>query len=162
MKFKKIVVSVILLSGFGLCKLQAQDVVPATGSTASGSGGTVSYSVGQVVYTSNSGSNGSVAQGVQQPYEISVVIGLADAVDISLSFSVYPNPTTDFLKLNTGNYKSQNLLYQLSDMNGKILESKKTQPVETTISMLNNASGIYFLKVMDNNNELKTFKIIKN
>jgi hypothetical protein len=42
---------------------------PQAGGEATGSGGSVSYSVGQVVYTTNTGINGSVAQGVQQPYE---------------------------------------------------------------------------------------------
>ena len=84
------------------------------------------------------------------------------ASTISLSFSVYPNPTIDFLILNVGNYKIQNLLFELYDINGKKLENKKLENNETTISMENIASGIYFLKVIESNNELKTFKIIKN
>jgi hypothetical protein len=50
----------------GLGGLQAQETPAATGGEATVSGGTVSYSVGQVVYTSAKGRNGSAAQGVQQ------------------------------------------------------------------------------------------------
>ncbi len=65
---------------------------------ASGSDGTASYTVGQVVYTTETGTNGySIAQGVQQPFEISVVTGIKEAKDISLSVSAYPNPTSDYL-----------------------------------------------------------------
>ena len=54
-----------LLLLFSTIQLHAQETVPATGGDATGSGGTSSYTVGQVVCTTNTGSNGSVAQGVQ-------------------------------------------------------------------------------------------------
>jgi hypothetical protein len=44
--------------------IQAQDAIPVSGGEAAGSGDTVSYSVGQLVYTTNIGS-GTVTQGVQ-------------------------------------------------------------------------------------------------
>ena len=78
---KKVVLAIlIVIVGFPLI---AQEAIPAAGSNAIGSGGSVSYSVGQVVYTINTGTNGSVAEGVQQPYEISVVVGIEQAKDIN-------------------------------------------------------------------------------
>ncbi len=56
-------------AAFWLCPASyAQEGATAAGGDASGSGGTVAYSVGQVAYTSNTGSTGSVSQGVQQAY----------------------------------------------------------------------------------------------
>ena len=163
MRHKKLKLSAVLLLGLGLTGLQAQTAVPATGGNASGSGGTVSYSVGQVVYTTNTGgSNGTVAQGVQQPFEISVITGLEEAKGISLSLSAYPNPTTDFLNLKVENYDNTNLSYQLFDMNGKLLESKKITGNQTSIVMSNLVPATYFVKVTESNKEVKTFKIIKN
>jgi hypothetical protein len=52
---------------------QAQESANVSGGDATGSGGTVAYSVGQVVYTTNTGSTGSVAQGVQHAFEIFTV-----------------------------------------------------------------------------------------
>ncbi|MBP7102278.1 MAG: hypothetical protein KBA86_03430 [Bacteroidales bacterium] len=94
---KKIKLIAVLLLGLGLTGLQAQENINATGGNASGSGGTVSYSVGQVMYNTHIGTNGSVAEGVQQPYEISVVIGIEEAKDINLLLSAFPNPTDDIL-----------------------------------------------------------------
>jgi len=162
MKNKRLILCAILLLSLGLIKGQAQEAVPTSGGDASGGGGTVSYSVGQIVYSTNTGTNGSITQGVQQPYEISIITGLEDSKEINLSFFIYPNPTTDYLKLNIGNYKMEGLSYQLYDINGKLLENNKTEEVETTISMKNLAASSYFLKVIENNNEIKTFKIIKN
>lgn len=162
MKRNKIILCAIFFLSFGLTKLQAQEVANTSGGNASGSGGTVSYSVGQIVYTTNTGTTGSVAQGVQQPYEISIVTEIEDASEISLSITIYPNPATDFLTLNVGNFKTQNLYFELFDLNGSFLENKKIENNETTISMENNASGIYFLNVIESNKKLRTFKIIKN
>ena len=75
MKHKKTITSVAFLL-LGLGGLQAQQSPTATGGEATGTGGTASYSVGQVVYTTNTGTNGSMAQGVQQPYEISTTVGI--------------------------------------------------------------------------------------
>ena len=163
MRHKKLKLSAVLLLGLGLTGLQAQNAVPATGGNASGSGGTVSYSVGQVVYTTNTGgSNGTVAQGVQQPFEISEITGLEEAKGISLSVSAYPNPTSDFLNLKVENYDNTNLSYQLFDISGKLLESKKITGNQTSIVMSNLAPATYFVKVTESNKEVKTFKIIKN
>ncbi len=159
MQHTKPILTLIFIIGFG--NIQAQEAVSTSGGDAAGSGGTSSFSVGQVTYTTNIGTDGSMAQGVQQPYEISIVTEIEEAKEISLSFSVYPNPTTTFLKLNVGNYTTKDLNYQLYDGSGKIIESTKVNSNETSIFMENTARGIYFLKVIENNKELKTFKIIK-
>jgi len=142
--------------------IQAQTVIPATGGNATGAGGSVSYTIGQVVYTTNTGANGTVSQGVQQPFEISVVTGLAEATDINLICTAYPNPASDLLTLKVENYDKENLSYKLFNANGIILESKKVTGNETTISMVVLLPSIYILKVLAGNKEIKTFKIIKN
>ena len=106
MLLKRLEFSALLVFGLGLTGLQAQESINATGGIASGSGGSMSYSVGQIVYTTNTGTNGSVAQGVQQPYEISAVIGIEEFNGINLYVSVYPNPTSDYLTLSIGDRKS--------------------------------------------------------
>jgi hypothetical protein len=42
------------------------------------------------------------------------------------------------------------------------LENKKLDDIETNIQMDKLAPSFYFLKVTDNNQEVKTFKITKN
>ena len=162
MSHKRLKLSAILLLGLGLTGLQAQEAIPATGGNVSGSGGSVSYSVGQLVYTTNIGTNGSVAQGVQQPFEISVVTGIEVAKGINLRVSAYPNPITDFLTLSVDNFEVSNLSYQVYDINGKLLETKKLEGNKTSIVMSNLVPATYFLKVIQSNKEVKTFKIVKN
>jgi hypothetical protein len=162
MRQKRLKLSAVLLLGFGLTGLQAQVSINATGGNAAGSGGSVNYSVGQVFYTTNTGTSGSVAQGVQQPYEISVVTGIEEAKGINLSVTAYPNPTTDYLTLRIDEFDISNLSYQLYDMQGKLLQNEKIMDNQTSIVMSNLVPATYFIKVIQGNKEVKTFKIIKN
>lgn len=162
MKHTKSLLFFLLLSGLSTTILQAQVTIPATGGNVTGVGSSVSYSVGQVVYTTNTGTNGSAAQGVQQPYEISVPTVIKDAVGISLEFVVYPNPAADFIKLKVENYEVENLTWRLFNINGILLQTKKIEGEETTIYMKTLLPSIYFLKVFERDNEIITYKIIKN
>ncbi len=153
--------AILLFVLFCLPKLMAQNATLASGGNALGSGGSSSYSVGQVVYTNSVGSNGFTNQGVQQPIEI-FTLGKDDFPEITLVMSVYPNPTKAFVNLSIANYNSENITYQLFDLNGRVIQSNKILEKETQISLENVANAIYFLTVSDNNKILKTFKIIKN
>jgi len=163
---KKLYVKLVIffILGFGLA-IQAQNTIPASGGYASGSGGTLSYSLGQLIYTTNTGTNGSETQGVQQPYEISVVTVTNEAIDISLMISVYPNPTSDYLILEVDastTLSIQSMSYQLFDMQGRLLETKKLEGNQICIVMSDRLPATYFLKLIDGTKEVKTFKIIKN
>ena len=162
MKYWRLLLASALLACPAIAELQAQKAVTAAGGNTSGGGGTVSFTVGQIVYTTISSVNNSVAQGVQQPYEISVITGIKQAEDIHLFCSVYPNPASDFLTLRIENYNKGNLSYKLFDINGILLENKKVTGNETSVTISNLVPTIYFLKVIDNQKEIKTFKIIKH
>lgn len=151
----------LFLLVFGPLTALSQVAVIAAGGGASGSAGTIAYSVGQIVYVTNTGSNGLVAQGVQQPYTISVALGIEETT-IQLDFTAYPNPTFNFLTLNVGNAELSTLGFQLYDLSGKLIESRKIRNRIETINMENLPSALYFLKVDNNNIDVKTFKIIKN
>lgn len=162
MKNKRIKFIVFLLLLIATTRIRAQEVVPASGGNASGTGGSSSYTVGQVFYSTSFGTNGSVAEGVQQPFEISVITEIKDAQNINLECNVYPNPVTELLKLNINGYNNQNLYYQLYDIKGKLIENKKITENEISISMNNLVHSTYFLKIIQNHEEIKVFKIIKN
>ena len=157
---KKVKLSVLLL-GLGLTA-KAQQATTATGGNASGSGGSVAYSVGQIVYTTNTGTTGSVAQGVQQAFEISVVTGIKNELQTSISLVVFPNPTTNFLNLQIADLKTEKLKYQLTDALGKLIIENKITESSTQINMNAQGEAMYFLNVLENNQTVKTFKIIKN
>ena len=163
-KVKSLGVATLLTITFSFSTVTAQESINAIGGDASGSGGSVSYSVGQIVYQTHADADGSVAQGVQQPYEISTITGIEETA-INLAFSAYPNPTTDYLTLqvDVSTELSINLMsYQLYDMNGKLLQNEKIVGNQTRIVMINLLPSTYFVRVMEGIKKVKTFKIIKN
>jgi len=151
----------VVLTVSALTGIQAQQTIAAAAGNISVSSGSVSYTIGQVVYSTVRGSNGSAAQGVQQPFEISIVTGIDQAELIHILSSVYPNPTEDFLTLMTENCDPKELWYQLSDQNGRLLEYSKVTGNRTRILMSDYLPAVYFIKVLENQKEIKTFKIIK-
>ncbi|MFT5252749.1 MAG: hypothetical protein ACI87N_001766 [Flavobacteriales bacterium] len=160
MKHKKTMTSLTFLL-LGLGGLHAQENAVTTGGEATGTGGTASYSVGQVVYTTATGTNGSVAQGVQQAYEISTTVGINEA-SINLELSVYPNPTTNYLTLKVDDFELSPLNFQLIDLQGKVIENEKVSSTTTSINVKSLPNAVYFLNVTKNNRIVKTFKVIKN
>ena len=162
MKKNKFKLSVFILLIFRLSSIQAQETIPTTGGEASGSNGSASYTIGQMVYTTQVGTNGnSVAQGVQQPYEISIVTEIPEAKDINLSVSAYPNPTSNYLTVKVENYETANLQCQIFDINGKLLQKVNCTSNEISIDIQDYPAANYFVKILDNKKEIKVFKIIK-
>ncbi|NPA36599.1 MAG: T9SS type A sorting domain-containing protein [Chlorobi bacterium] len=157
----KMYISLLFLCFLLLQTTNAQKAITTAGSDASGTAGSISYTVGQVTYSTSSGSNGSVTQGVQQPYEISVSTALKDTEDITLGFSAYPNPTSDILKLKTGERDFNDISYKLFDVNGKLIKADKITGSETSVNMQNLLPSVYFIKMIENGKEIKIFKIIK-
>ena len=138
----------------------SHQVLSATGGDATGSGGTVAFSVGQIVYTTSTGASGSVAQGVEQAYEISSV-GIKETA-LNISLSVFPNPTSDFLTLKVQDYNNEALSYNLLDEQGKSVLNEQITNQDTQVAMSTLARGIYFINVLQANKKIQTFKIIKN
>ena len=137
-----------------------QEIVPSTGGNATGTGGTSSFTVGQVFYTSNASSTGSVSQGVQQAFEIQTLSN-PGLLTVQLTAVTYPNPTTDYVVLKITDTALENLQYTLFDVNGKTIVSNKITTSSTEITMKNYSIGMYLLKLTKKNQPLKTFKIIK-
>jgi hypothetical protein len=158
-KQKQLALLVIALGISGI--LHAQESSNASGGNATGVGGTISYSVGQVNFNTVSGNNGSIIQGVQQPYEISTTVGI-NVVEIKLELTIYPNPTQNYLTLSLGNYNDENLHYQLYSTTGKLLATNKILEEKTVLGFQNYPAGIYLLNVQNQNSIIKTFRIVKN
>ena len=139
----------------------AQESIVVSGGNATGTGGSSSYSIGQVAYAGLPGSSAYVLQGIQQPYEI-ITLGNDEFHGINLVMTAYPNPTVDVLNLVIVNDKLDDLAYNLFDINGKMIAgNSKITNSETSVSMQGLNQGIYFLGITNSNKTIKTFKIIK-
>lgn len=159
MNLKKTVIIACFLVSLGAF-LHAQSNIVASGGSADGSGGYASYSVGQIDFSSKSGAGGSVTEGVQQPFEITVINGI-DEQWINLNAVVFPNPTSQFVELRINSNENEMLSYTLLDANGNLIERDLLSGNSREINLTSLSNGIYYLRVNNENNLLKTFRIVK-
>ena len=143
------------------CLAQAQESTNSSGGDATGSGGTAAYSIGQVVYTTNTGSSGSVAQGVQHAYEI-FSIGIKET-ELNIMLTAYPNPTEDNLTLQISDFNNENIAYQIYDLQGTMLNSGPVTGHQIQINTSSLPSATYYINLVNKENDkIQSFKIIKN
>jgi hypothetical protein len=160
MKTNTLILFLAFLLSFSANAQTVHQVLSATGGDATGTGGSVAYSVGQIVYTTNTGATGSVAQGVEQAYEI-YSVGIKETT-LNISLSVFPNPTSDFLTLKVEDYNNEALNYTLLDEQGRLVFNEQITTQDTQVAMSTLARGAYFINVLQANKKIQTFKIIKN
>jgi hypothetical protein len=156
-------IPVFFLFLLATCHATAQDaVLPACGNL-SGNNSSVSYSVGQMAYITQTGSGGIITEGVQQPFEIIYVPGPGIGENGSIPFEclLYPNPANDHLTLKVISQEKLNLKYQLAGINGKTLRDDRLENRETNIPVADLPPGTYILTVTGNKTAIKTIKIIK-
>ena len=151
------------LFSLGLTELYAQEAITTSGGEATGSGGTLSYTVGQVTYTTFTGSTGTLEQGVQHTYLITDGDDNGTNLEqtITLKHMVYPNPARDHLTLQVETSQTRQLSFGLYDLKGKLVMFNRIITTNTNINMIKLQPAIYFLKIYQENQEIQTFKIIK-
>ena len=71
---------------------------------------------------------------------------------------IYPNPTHDILHVETAD-NQDNLSYQVYDIYGKLLQSGSI--LSNTIRLGDYADGLYFVRILQNNQIITTEKIVK-
>ena len=144
---------------FGVFSSKAQSNTVSSGGNAGGSGGTVSYSVGQIDYISSNGSNGSIHLGVQQPYEIYATSGLEEYAQL-INLMIGPNPTADHLNISVKE-DIEGLTLELSDLNGKLLLENRELGQKTELNLSAFPVGSYMLTIYHYDRTVKTCKILK-
>ncbi len=142
--------------------VQAQQGTLSGGFDAKGSDGSVCYSIGQLVWDMYPGSNGSILQGMQQPYEISIVTSIDEIESISVNYMVFPNPTDGTVTIKVESLNDLKMRYQLIDIKGDCLLFGEIKSAETSVQMASLAPGVYLLGIFKNGIRIKIFKIIKN
>lgn len=132
----------------------------ASGGEASGAGGNVSYTIGQIDYISASGANGNINQGVQQPFEI-FAVGLEE-VSLDIQLSLFPNPAVDHVVISVESWENYtNPSFTLTDEQGRIVKQGKMPASETTVQVSDLANACYYLNILVDNQLAKSFKLVK-
>lgn len=155
MKLNGILVSLCLIwtmSGI------AQETVLSSGGDGTGSGGSISYSIGQIAYLSAEDPPYSLTEGVQQVFDTSTGIE-----ELEASVKIFPNPVQDFLQIRLQDLQGGNESYRyvLYDMHGKILQAARLLLPRHSLDIAELSQGMYHLSIRDKNNRISSFQFLK-
>jgi capsule polysaccharide export protein KpsE/RkpR len=157
----KLLTATLFFLFLGLASLQAQEAVLASGGEIDDSGGSVSYSVGQLTVASYTSANGSVNPGVQQPFEVTVISGIENKnIHLNVNVLAYPNPAIDFLIIRVESQAEQ-LSASLFDISGTLLRSTTVENNQAIVDVQGLAKATYLLRISGSRGHIKTFQIIK-
>ena len=85
-------------------------------------------------------------------------LNVSDIANNGIEVSLHPNPVYDII--NIDNIKTQST-YQLMNIIGTIVQQGTLKEGDNSVSIMGVASGMYVLEVMDNEQQKRIFKIIK-
>jgi len=147
-----------LTLAFSPCVLLAQQDVVTSGGNGSGASGSISYSIGQVVYSNTSNATGSINQGVQQPYELTPISVNESLRDIAVE--LYPNPTRNNLLIRMPEF-IPGLTLQIFSLNGALIEERPMLSQQTIINAETWSASTYIVKLHDSAGNFSEYKLIK-
>lgn len=156
---KKITLNAILciLVSITCSTVYAQSGIVSGGGTAKTEQGTISCSIGQIVFTQKTSNIGSIQEGLQQP-ESSVNILNINNINNDLHISASPNPTKDICRISMQSDK--NYQYIITTITGKTIE-EGTLTNNSELHFQHYLNGIYLLQIKINEKEYTSIKIIK-
>lgn len=150
----------LLWTSFSYGQSLEQYVIGSAGNFATTSGGTtLSWTVGEVITTTESSSSAILTQGFQQPVIVNPLT-INDRNADAFTISVFPNPTLEQITIQ----KEQNgtLRAELIDVLGQVIGHYQLQDNQTQIDLNKLPAANYLLRICTIENEpLQTFKIQK-
>lgn len=155
---KRIFIYSFFLIFCSVSEVDAQKALLATGSNATGGNGSVSYSIGQIDFTTK---ENQVMEGVQQAYEITTLSTTETAGSDRKDILLYPNPFKDFLFVDFTTNDYRNSEFQLFDSSGKLLKEEIIKESKSEFNFSALPSAMYIIRINQNGKNIKTFKIIK-
>jgi len=105
--------------------------------------------------------DGSVTTTTAFDYNFTIKNSLTSQIENNLTadlISVYPNPAVNTITIDVENYESYTL--EIIDLTGKSIQRNKLTQNKIDVSSIEN--GIYFLNIFENNELVKTQKVIIN
>ena len=148
----------IVFLNFNTESIHGQNTVSTTGGHFKSTGGSTSFTVGQVVYVLKKGNGPYLNEGVQQVYTkkttpIEELVYLKEVL-------LYPNPTQETMTLILSSKEDVQVRYTIMDYLGKEIRNGYILSEKSEISLVDLPSGNYFIS-LKSKKENRIFKIVK-
>ena len=154
---KKSIIPIVVFISFGFSSF-GQNALSAAGGHFKTSGGSTSFTVGQVAYVLKKGTGSYLNEGVQQVYtkKTTPIEELVYLKEVQL----YPNPTQETFNLIISTKEDVQVRYTIMDYLGKEIRNGNILSEKSEISLRDLPSGNYFIS-LKSKKENRIFKIVK-
>jgi hypothetical protein len=139
---------------------QLLQVIATSGGSGQGGGTSLAWTLGEPVISNLSTNTLMMTSGFHQPDLMVTALRTVDGLPFTIE--AYPNPASDFIKVQLNGVGFHDFKYLLFDATGRLLHHIQPVSAITTIDMGTRAAGLYLLKTMQAGREIKTFEIIKH
>ncbi|MEP5612559.1 MAG: T9SS type A sorting domain-containing protein [Cyclobacteriaceae bacterium] len=144
---------------FGCLQLAAQEVISSQGGSYVSETARVDFTIGEVLVESYSTNLVRYTQGFHQSYVVQLPLG-SDEIQPKVSVLIYPNPASDFLKIDIENGRGSR--YKLHDLLGRLVGQGALDEASTTVDISKLVDGAFKLSITDLNYKItNSFLIIK-
>jgi hypothetical protein len=153
----KFILLLVVFISFGFSSI-GQNALSAAGGHFKSSGGSTSFTVGQVAYVLKKGTGSYLNEGVQQVYnkKTTPVEELVYLKEVQL----YPNPTQETFNLIISTKEDFQVRYNIMDYLGKEIRNGNILSEKSEISLRDLPAGNYFIS-LKSKKENRIFKIVK-
>ena len=152
MKYRLLLIFFVFYSS----SLFSQEVVSSQGDSYTNSGGSLDFTIGEVVTFTGSNIENILTQGFHQTNWS--FVNIENHVP-SYEAIIFPNPAEEFLNIKASLY--ENVSYVLYDEMGKLILQGRLLSEKTSLKVSQLATGRYSLILNNSKENLKTFNIIK-
>lgn len=152
MKYRLLLIFFVFYSS----SLFSQEVVSSQGDSYTNSGGSLDFTIGEVVTFTGSNIENILTQGFHQTNWS--FVNIENHVP-SYEAIIFPNPAEDFLNIQASLY--EDVSYILYDEMGKLILQGRLLTEKTSLEVSQLATGRYSLILNNSKENLKTFNIIK-
>lgn len=137
-----------------------QQVISPAGATYQGSNIQLSWTLGETMSETFTGTSVTLTQGFHQGKL--TITSVEPDINSIISVSVYPNPVNDKLKIEFTEFKEHKHCFELTDIKGSIILKGVILSSPYSIDMNSLKCGIYLLKVGPTlKNQWQLHKVIK-
>ncbi len=158
MKKRRLLFLGILFGHIGFSQMLTPEVLATSGDYYTSTNNSLSWTIGESVIETYSSTNNKLTQGFQQSSYI--ITSVKENVNNSFSVLVYPNPASNFINIYSESTEIKKMRVELLDIAGKSIHSETFQN-KLQLDLSGYTSGVYFIKVYDDNNSVRTFKLLK-
>lgn len=155
---KKILFILAVVTGLvGNTQTIEREVVASSGDFYSNNSAELSVTIGEPVTETAIGTTNQLTQGFHQT---NVLITSITNYSSDLELQLFPNPSANYITIRMPKLIEE-LNYSILDLKGKIIVDGQLISKETRLNVKNYPVGVYFITITNKQQQLKSYKLVK-